>query len=87
MGGPGSGRHWYWDSKGTTDDYRSIDVRRWRRSGLLTPHRSFGWQWLRNGEVVASIRVRTEPGRGILTYRHRSGDGNWKDESYPVYLD
>jgi hypothetical protein len=22
----------------------------------------------------------------FLTYRHRSGGDNWKDESYPVYL-
>lgn len=87
MGGIGSGRHWYWDAKNTTDDYRSIDVRRWKRGGLLTPHRSFHWQWLRYGEVVATIRVRTEPGRVILTYRHRRDGEDWKAESYPVYLD
>lgn len=29
MGGMGSGGHWYWGAKDTTDDYRSIDVRRW----------------------------------------------------------
>ena len=87
MGGIGSGRHWYWGAKDTIDDYRSIDVRRWKRDGLLSPHQSFGWQWSRHGEVVASIRVRTEPGRVILTYRHRSGNEDWKEESYPVYLD
>lgn len=36
---------------------------------------------------MASISVRTEPGRVILTYRHRRGGENWKGESYPVYLD
>ena len=87
MGGMGSGRHWYWGAKDSTDDYRSIDVRSWKRDGLLTPHQSFGWQWSRHGEVVASIRVRTEANRVILTYRHRSGGGDWKDESYPVNLD
>ncbi|MEA3275952.1 MAG: hypothetical protein U9Q81_11800 [Pseudomonadota bacterium] len=87
MGGIGSGKRWYWGAKDTTDDYRSIDVRRWKRDGLLTPHQAFGWQWSRNGEVVASIGVLTEPGRVILTYRHRSGGKEWKDESYPVYLD
>jgi hypothetical protein len=87
MGGIGSGRHWYSGAKDTTDDYRSIDVRRWKRDGLLTPHQSFGWQWSRHGEVVASIRVRTEPNRVILTYRQRIGAEEWKDESYPVYLD
>jgi len=87
MGGLGSGRHWYWGAEDPTDDHRSIDVRRWRRDGLLIPHQSFGWQWLRRGEAVASIGVRTEPGRVVLTYRHRSGGENWKDESYPVHLD
>lgn len=87
MGGIGSGRRWHFGASDTTDDYRFIDVRRWRRDGLLTPHQSFGWQWSRHGEVVASIRVRTELDRVILTYRHRSGGSDWKDESYPVYLD
>ena len=87
MGGMGSGQHWYWGAKDSTDDYRSIDVRCWKRDGLLTPHQSFGWQWSRYGEVVASIRVRTEPSRALLTYRHRIGGEDWKDESYPVYLD
>lgn len=87
MGGIGSGRHWYWGAKDTTDDFRSIDVRRWKRGGLLTPHQSFGWQWSRHGEVAASIQVRTESDRVILTYSHRSGGEGWKDESYPVYLD
>ena len=86
MGGMGSGRHWHYGANDTTDDYRSIDVRRWQRDRLLAPYQSFGWQWSRNGETVASIRVRTEPGRVILTYRRRSGGEDWKDESYPVYL-
>ncbi len=87
MGGMGSGRHWYYGAKDTTSDYRSIDVRRWHRDGLLTPHQSFGRRWSRDGETLASIRVRTESDRVILTYRHRSGGDDWKDESYPVRLD
>ncbi len=87
MGGMGSGRRWHFGANDTTDDYRSIDVRRWRRDGLLTPHQSSGWQWSRHGKVVASIRVRTEHDHVILTYRHRSGGSDWQDESYPVYLD
>jgi len=87
MGGMGSGRHWHGGAKDTTDDYRSIDVRRWQRDDLLAPHQAFGWQWSRHGEVMASIRVRTEPGRVILTCCHRSGGEDWNDKSYPVYLD
>lgn len=36
---------------------------------------------------MASIDVRTEPGRVILSYRQRSGGGDWKREEYPVWLD
>ncbi len=44
MGGPGSGRHWHFGAKDTTDDYRAIDVRRWKRDGLLAPNKSYSWQ-------------------------------------------
>lgn len=87
MGGIGSGRLSYYSAKDTTNDYRSIDVRRWKRDGLLESNQSFGWQWSRHGEVLASIRVRTETNRALLIYRHRRGGEDWKDESYPVYLD
>lgn len=87
MGGSGSGHHWHAGAKDTTDDYRSIDVRRWHREGLLSPFQSFRCYWTRNGEEVASINVRTEQGRLFLSYRHRSHGGEWEDEAYPVRLD
>jgi len=87
MGGPGSGRRWYYGAADCTDDYRALDVRHWQRNGLLIPGRAFGWQWMRDGETVASIQVQTEPDRVILSYVHRSGDGEWKNELYPVRLD
>lgn len=86
MGGLGSGNHWRYGSKSTTDDYRSIDVRRWEREGVLRPGYCGGWQWKRHGEVIASINMRTESGRVTLSYRHRSGGGEWKDEKYPVRI-
>ena len=87
MGGIGSGRHCHYGAKDTTSDYRSVDVRHWQREGLLAPNQAFGWSWLCNGKTVASIRVRTEQKRIILTYHHRSGSEDWKEESYSVYLD
>jgi len=62
MGGMGSGRYWYWGAKNSTDDYRSIDVRRWKRNGWLAPNQSLVCQWSRQGKVVSSISVRIEPG-------------------------
>ena len=76
-------RSGYWDMKDTTDDYRSIDVRHWKREGLLTSDQSFTWQWLSHYKVVASLCVHTEPDQVILSYRHRSGDQDWKQERYP----
>jgi hypothetical protein len=70
----------------TTDDYRTLDVRRWAREGVLRPGYWGGWQWTRDGETVASIQMRAEQDRVILIYRHRSGDGEWKDEQYPVRI-
>ena len=86
MGGMGSGRR-NQSGKNATDDYRSLDVRRWQRDGFLTPGRAFSWQWTRNGEAVASIQVRSESDRVVLSYRQRSSGGEWKDENYPVRLD
>jgi len=86
MGGPGSGNRWRYSAKSTTDDYRTLDVRRWAREGVLRPGYWGGWQWTRDGETVASIQMRAEQDRVILIYRHRSGDGEWKDEQYPVRI-
>lgn len=86
MGGSGSGRRWHFGSKDTTEGYRSIDVRWLKREGMLTPGANRRITWSRHGEVVASINIRAELGRVILTYRHRSGGDEWKDESYPVHL-
>lgn len=87
MGGPGSGRRWHYGAADCTDEYRRLDVRRLQRDGLLTPGGVFGWQWTHNGEKVASIDIRTDPGRVMLSYRRRSGGGDWKSEEYPVWLD
>lgn len=87
MGGIGSGQYSRYGASHTTDDYRLIDVRRWQRDELLTPNKTFSWRWSRHGVEVASIRVSTEINRVTLTYRHRNGGGDWKDKSYPVWLD
>jgi hypothetical protein len=70
----------------TTDDYRTLDVRRWAREGVLRPGYWGRWQWTRDGETVASIQMRAEQDRVILIYRHRSGDAEWKDEHYAVRI-
>lgn len=87
MGGIGSGRHSRSSANAITANYRSIDIRRWKRNGLLDTQRPFVWQWSHRGEVISSIHVRPEPDRVTLTYRHRYGISDWKEKSYPVCLD
>jgi hypothetical protein len=84
-GGFGSGRGQ--GGKDTTSDMRALDVRRLQREGLLTPGRSFNWQWSINGEKVADINIRTEVGRVILNYRSRSNGGEWQPMEHPVTLE
>lgn len=86
MGGIGSGRRWRFDAKHTTEDYRSIDVRRWARDGLLKPHHHFNWRWSRHGEVVASIKVEVTPESVVLDYKHQRGGDDWTPKRYPVLL-
>jgi len=87
MGGIGSGNWYRWDKRDAVEDYRSLDVRRWQRDGLLEPGRWFSWQWTRDGQTLASIGVTAGADRVILNHRHRSGGGEWKAEEYPVRLD
>lgn len=87
MGGRGSGNRWRYGAKSTTDDYRTLDVRRWAREGMLRPGFQGGWYWMRDGETVASIQMRAEEDRVILTYRRRHTGKDWQDEHYPVRLD
>lgn len=83
MGGMNSGRK-NQGGKRTTEDCRSLDVRQFQRDGLLDNGKSFGWNWTRNGEKMASIQVRIEVDRLILEYRHQHGEAEWKSVNYPV---
>jgi hypothetical protein len=83
MGGYGSGRKFGADY---TDDYRSVDVRRWQRDNLLTLGQSFNWQWSRNNEILATIKVKVESGQVRLSYSCRKNGGEWEKLDYPVKL-
>ncbi len=87
MGGIGSGRRRHFSVGKSVEDYRSIDVRRWNREGLLSPGGVFSWNWACNGEVTGSIQVRVGLGYVILTYRFRSGGMEWHDTSNTIELD
>lgn len=68
MGGRGSGRHCQPGAKATTADYRALDVRWLQREGVLAARRRFGCNWRHNEHVLASISVRAEATRLVLSY-------------------
>lgn len=83
MGGFGSGRQ---DGAGCTDDYWLIDIRRWHRDGLISPGQQINWQWLRNGEQVASIGGKVETGQIRLSYSYQRHGEEKENLDYPVRL-
>ncbi len=87
MGGSGSGRYSGYSFRSTTDDYRSIDVRRWAREGLLEPGHWFGWQWSIAGEKVASIKGFSESDAIRLIYSVRNHGEERRGMDYRVRLD
>lgn len=87
MGGIGSGRHLRVGASITVESCHSIDVRSWRRDGLLTPGNRFSSQWMRNGEVTGSISVQVEGTRVVLSYMHRDRGDDWERIEEPVRLD
>lgn len=84
MGGYGSGRKF---GASCTDDYRSIDIRRWQRDGNLTPGQYLNWQWLQNGEKVAAIGVKVAAGQLRLIYNYQRNGSDWESLDYPVCLE
>lgn len=91
MGGSGSGTWHRFDTKTTTGECHSVDVRYLHRRGLLESGWWFSLRWSRAGRETGSIRGGVE-GKGrservILLYRHRPGPGGtWEDVREPVSL-
>ncbi len=53
---------------------------RWQRDKLLAPNNSFSWQWISEGEVIASIRVDVAADLNYLTlrYKNKKQGEEWK---------
>jgi hypothetical protein len=84
MGGYGSGHRW--SSKDKTSKYKRLDIRRLQQKGVLNLRHWLNWQWTLNDQPYANINIRPESDRVMLSYRHRSGGGEWKNEEYPVLM-
>ena len=56
------------------DQVQRIDLRIWKRRGLMSGHRRFTWSWNRGGEPAGSIGVSVADGQGVtLSYKHSNG--------------
>jgi len=68
----------------TCESCRSIDVREWRRWGLLrAAGQQFSYSWTRYGEPAGSVDVRTEAGAVVLTFKASS---DWKSQEQRVRI-
>jgi hypothetical protein len=85
MGGFGSGRP-SGSGRNTVEACRSIDVNRLYKVGCLRPGLSGGWQWTRDGEMVASITLRSEHDRLHLSYRVQLAGDQWEDVAETVRI-
>jgi len=83
MGGFGSGRPSGY-GRNTVEACRPIDVNRLHRAGCLAPGWWGGWDWKRDGERVASITMRAEECRLVLSYKYRLHGDEWQSVEEPV---
>jgi hypothetical protein len=60
----------------TCEECPSIDVRNWRRQGLLRAGQSFACSWSQAGEPTRSMSVRTEPSAVVLSFQARDSESN-----------
>ncbi len=86
MGGPGSGNWYRWNKRTTLDDRIAVDVRDWKRRGLLEAGRGFSWVWSVDGEPKNRIDVRVRTDLVILDYRQRASGEEWRTIEEPVHL-
>ena len=84
MGGWGSGRR---SSNYTTEDMRSLDVRRLQRDGLLKQGLSCTLTWSRHGQKTGAIQIRTNGNSLSLTYQTQRSGGEARQMDYPVALE
>jgi hypothetical protein len=83
MGGYGSGRP---SGKQKAEEFRSLDVNRFHREGILTDGRRGHLVWSRDGAEIAQIDYHVNEARLVLDYRVRQNGGDWGTISQPVPL-
>jgi hypothetical protein len=94
MGAKGSGRHYRFDTRLYTEDFRNIDIREFNQRGWLDNKEPSTLTWSRRGEKIASVQflVRTrvkfpeEMPNIRMKYNVRKNAGAWQELDYKINL-
>jgi hypothetical protein len=78
MGGQGSGNHYRWNKKTTTDEVRRIDIRYMKKIGSLKANHTGSLSWACGGEPTGNIRYTCYRDRLQLNYSFRQHGGEWQ---------
>lgn len=73
MGGFGSGRHWHYNAKATTERARPLDIREVKRSYEMTTGQRIKWQWaISRKQSTITIWV---AGKFVILFYRITNDG------------
>jgi hypothetical protein len=94
MGAKGSGRHYRFDARLYTEDFRNIDIREFNQRGWLDKKGLNTLTWSRRGEKIASVQFLVETPvqfpREItnisIKYNVRKNAGAWQELDYKINL-
>src|SRR5690242_608222 len=93
MGGAGSGRYYRYGSRTTTDDVKSIDIRRLRRWDNLPSSRNFRncvwgtFQWTRGERVTAEVGYEVNQSTLELNFSYQHGSEPWEKIDQSIRFD
>lgn len=87
MGGIGSGRTYYTGAKATTDQYKQIDIREWKREGLLEAGTHFDWYWYRRGHLQLALPVRVSEDVLVLPFLTKKGLEEFEGKTYTINIE
>jgi hypothetical protein len=94
MGAKGSGRHYRFDTRLYTENFRNIDIREFNQRGWLDKKGLSILTWSRRGEKIASVQFLVETPVQFLReitnirikYNVRKNAGAWQELDYKINL-
>jgi hypothetical protein len=87
MGGHGSGRYCRWSNTITIEEVKRIDIRYFRRQGVLRPNCAGSLNWTCGGEPAGDIRYSCYADRIVFNYHYRSSGSDWEPVEVTTYFD